>query len=237
MSSVTLSSADSDLDRGFEYRPMHSGAIASLVFGLLSVLVALAGRDTFESAVLMTPLPLIGLALGYFAVRRISATPDMYKGLAAARAGIALSLFFLVAGIGYAGYVSVTEVPEGYAPMSFADLKPDEVDLRGNHIVPPDVAKLDGQKVFIKGYFRPDSAKFTKNVKQFLLVRDNNQCCFGDMSTVQFFDQMSVAMSGDLAVDYKPGLYRMGGKLHIKPENAVNGSQLPVYVLEADHAE
>jgi hypothetical protein len=237
MSSVTLSSADSDLDRGFEYRPMHSGAIASLVFGLLSVLVALAGRDTFESAVLMAPLPLIGLALGFFAARRISATPDMYKGLAAARAGIALSLFFLVAGLGYAGYVSVTEVPEGYAPTSFADLKPDEVDLRGNHIVPPDVAKLDGQKVFIKGYFRPDSAKYTKNVREFLLVRDNNQCCFGDMSTVQFFDQMAVVMKGDLVVDYKPGLYRMGGKLHIKPENAVNGSQMPVYVLEADHAE
>jgi hypothetical protein len=216
---------------------MHSGAIASFVFGLLSVLVALAGRDTFESAVLMTPLPLIGLALGFFAVRQINATPDMYKGLAAARAGIALSLTFLVAGLGYAGYVSVTEVPEGYAPTSFADFKPDEVDLRGNHIIPPDVAKLDGQKVFIKGYFRPDSAKYTKNVREFLLVRDNNQCCFGDMSTVQFFDQMAVALVGGKTVDYKPGLYRMGGKLHIKPENAVNGSQLPVYVLEADHAE
>ena len=48
-----------------------------------------------------------------------------------------------------------TEVPPGYVRTSFAEFKPDEVDLRGNHFIPPDVAALDGKKVFIKGYMRP----------------------------------------------------------------------------------
>jgi hypothetical protein len=221
----------------FEYRPLNLAAVASIVFGLLSSLVFVAGRDTLESALMMTPLPLIGIALGVRAIVRIRANPDHASGFGAAAVGIGLSAAFLASGLAFASYVHATEVPTGYTRTSFADLKPDDVDLRGSHLVPPEIAALDGKKVFIKGYFRPDSSRYTRNVKQFLLVRDNNQCCFGDLSTVQFFDQMAVALVDDLTVDYKPGLYRMGGTLRVRPENAVNGSNLPVYILAADHAE
>ena len=238
MSTVqSLTAADLTDRAEFEYRPVPTSAIASVVFGLLSALVFVAGRDTLESALVMCPIPLIGLALGIGALRRIRANPDHLKGASTAVVGIVLSVAGLAGGLAFAGYVRLVEVPNGYAPTSFAEMKPDEIDVRAGHLVPPEVAALDGKKVFIKGYFRPDSAKYTHNVKQFLLVRDNNQCCFGDLSTVQYFDQVAVAMTGERTVDYKSGLYRMGGKLHIKPENAVNGSNLPVFILEADHAE
>jgi hypothetical protein len=230
--SFTASAAD-DRDE-VAYRPVNFAAIASLVFGLLSPLVALAGRDSLESALMLTPLPLLGLALGIRSLRRINAAPDAMSGRGPALAGVGLSAAFLAAGLALAGYVRVTEVPEGYAPTSFAELKPTDAELSNRHVVPPDIAALDGQKVFIKGYFRPDSSEFSTHVKEFLLVRDNNQCCFGDMSTVQFFDQVQVAMVEGKTVDYSGGLFRLGGRLRIRPENA--GAGMPVYFLEADYA-
>ncbi len=241
MSTAEVLSAPADLaNRGeFEYRALNIGAVASLVFGLLSAMVLFAGRDTFESAVLLTPLPLIGIVLGVRALQRIKDNPEQYSGRTPAVAGVVLSAAFLLGGLAFAGYVRATEVPDGYARTSFADFKPDEIDVRGSHIVPPDVAALDGQKVFIKGYIRPDSTNngLRFNIKKFLLVRDNNQCCFGDMSAVQYFDQMEVRLKGDLTVDYSPGLFRMGGTLRVDPRNAAYGSGKTVYRLEADHAE
>jgi hypothetical protein len=235
MSTTEAFAADLDERGEIEYRPLNTAAVASVVFGLLSALVIVAGRDSLESALIMAPIPLVGMALGVKSLRRINAEPDVMKGRGAAIAGAALSASFLIGGIAYAGYVRATEVPPGYLPTSFADFKPNENDLRGDHVVPPDVAALEGKKVFIKGYFRPDSSRYTSNVREFLLVRDNNQCCFGDLSTVQFFDQIAVATADGLTVDYSTRLFRMGGRLHIKPENA--GSGLPVYILEADYAQ
>jgi hypothetical protein len=232
-----LTSADLS-DRGdFDYRPLNAGAIVSVVLGLLSSLIFFAGRDSLESALWITPIPLIAIAVGWRAIKKIRDNPDHMSGAVPAKAGIALGAAFLAGGMAFAGYVHATEVPSGYTRTSFAELKPSDIELQGDHFVPPDVAALDGQKVFIKGYIRPDSTQYRENISEFLLVRDNNQCCFGDLSTVQYFDQMAVAMAGDLTVDYRQGLFRMGGTLHIQPQNAANGSGRPVFILEADHAE
>jgi hypothetical protein len=237
MSTATLSPADVD-DRGeFAYRPVNVWAVVSLILGALSALVFFAARDSLESALLLTPLPLVGLAIGWFSLKKIRANPDQMTGARPAKLGLALSMACLVGGLAFAGYVHATEVPSGYARTSFADLKPDEVELRGDHFIPPDVAALDGKKVFIKGYIRPDSTNngLRQNIRQFLLVRDNNQCCFGDMSSVKYFDQMAVQMAGSHTVDFSFGLRRIGGTLHIKPQNL--GAGAPVFALEADHAE
>ena len=118
--------------------------------------------------------------------------------------------------------------------LSFDGLR-DEVEQRGNLLVPRDVQKLDGQKVFIKGFMRADSIQFSHNVREFRLVRDNNQCCFGDLSNVKYFDQVLVSTVGSLSTDYSTGIYRVGGILHIHPENILRGVGYPVYTLEADH--
>ena len=146
--------------------------------------------------------------------------------------GLVLSLCFLVGGVSYGGYVYATEVPEGYARISFNGMKPDELQERSGVIVPPEIAALDGKKVFIKGYIRPDSITVTKGIKEFLLVRDNNQCCFGDMSKIKYYDQMDVNMVGARTVDYSQGMFRMGGILKIEPQNLMPGSTRPVFSLE-----
>jgi hypothetical protein len=137
----------------------------------------------------------------------------------------------------YGGYVYATEVPDGYTRTSFTAMKPTELQERGGIAIPPEIAALDGKKIFIKGFIRPDSIKLSKGIDSFLLVRDNNECCFGDLSKINFFDQMLVDMAGSRRVDYKPGVFRMGGILTIHPENVGRGPTVPVYTLRADYAK
>ena len=73
-------------------------------------------------------------------------------------------------------------------------MKPTEIQERGGVTVPPDIAALDGKHVFIKGYIRPDSMAVTRGIDRFLLVRDNNTCCFGDLSKIKYHDQIDVEM-------------------------------------------
>ena len=152
-----------------------------------------------------------------------SSPPRPVHGAAIARAGVAMSTLFLVGGVAYGGYVYATEVPDGYTRTSFNTMKPDDIQERSGVIVPPEVAALEGKKVFIKGYIRPDSVTVQQGIDRFLLVRDNNQCCFGNLSKIKYFDQIDVSTLGDLRVNYSQGVYRVGGILHIEPQNAVTG--------------
>ena len=148
---------------------------------------------------------------------------------------MALSLFFLISGVGYGGFVYATEVPDGYERISFGEMKPDDLEERNGVIVPSDITELEGKKIFIKGYIRPDSITVQRGIDRFLLVRDSNQCCFGDMAKLKYYDQIMVAMVGDKRVDYSQGVFRIGGTLHIEPEYAVPGSPKPVFSLKADY--
>jgi len=143
----------------------------------------------------------------------------------------------LVVGTGYGWYVFRTEVPDGYTKTSFSELKPDEIQERGGVLVPPEISALNGKKVFIKGYLRPGSSPMRTNIDNFLLVRDNNTCCFGDLSKVRYFDQMQVQItSGDRVTD-NLGVLRMGGILEIHPENLRSPSGQTVFSLRADYAK
>jgi hypothetical protein len=232
-----------DVGEEFQYRPLSIMAVASLVFGLLSPMIFFGGRVSIENALMLAPIPLIGLALGLWARSTMRANPDQYAGAKFANAGIALSGICLVGGMGFSGFVYATELPPGYIRTSFAELRPDEVDVRGDHVIPPSIQALEGKKVFIKGYMRPGNhysaggQPVSSGIASFLLVRDNAQCCYGDLSAVKYFDQMLVAMKTKERLTYHGGVFRMGGALRLFPENASDTSRGPTYMLEADYAE
>ncbi|MEM6331653.1 MAG: hypothetical protein AAF790_15590, partial [Planctomycetota bacterium] len=137
----------------------------------------------------------------------------------------------------YGSYVYATEVPEGYTRTSFYELKPDEVELAAQEYIPPKIQELLGEKVFIKGYMRPDSTNdgLRKGVTEFSLVRDNAECCFGDKSKVLFFDQIAVKLTAGLAADLSMRVFSVGGVLTVRPGNPMQQEPPLVYMLEATH--
>ncbi len=181
-------------DDASAYRAIHTGSILALLLGLVSASVLTTAGSSLESTMMLAPIPLIGLVLSLRAWSFVRANRDQYTGANLALAGAVLSAVFLVGGVGYAGVVHATEVPEGYTRTSFLEMKPSEADLTAGRVTPEPIKDLiDGKvKVFVKGYIRPGSSAVTRNMKNFLLVRDNNECCFGDISKVQYFDQIQV---------------------------------------------
>jgi hypothetical protein len=219
-----------------EYRALHTGALIALVLGVVSVFVVVTAASSLEWCLLVTPIPVFGIFVALRSLRTIHRYPNQYAGDVIAKLGLVLSLIFLIGGVGYGGYVHATEVPEGYTRVSFNGMKPDELEVRSGLEVPPEITALEGKKIFIKGYIRPDSITVPRGIKQFLLVRDNNQCCFGDLSKIKYYDQIAVNLTGDKLVDYSQGVFRIGGILHVEPQNTAFGSAAPVFSLSADYA-
>ena len=221
----------------FEYQALSTSAIVAAIFGVLSPLTIFAGRDSLESALMLCPIPIVGLVIGIRALAAIRAMPDQLSGRKLAWVGIVLSAIGLVGGISYAGYVHATEVPRGAIRTSFQEFRPDDQQLAEGIPVPKKVQALDGKRVFIKGYMRADSTPVRHNVRRFLLVRDNNQCCFGDMSNLKYYDQVLVEFEDNLTTDYSTGLFRIAGTLYLHPENLKDGMNAPVYTLKADYVK
>ncbi len=237
MSATTMTQFDAPpaAEEPLEYRSVHTFAVLGLLIGLVSVVVLFVARVSLESTVLLAPIPLAGIVISILALRGIQAAPDLYTGRPLAQAGAVLSALFLVTGLGYAGYVYATEVPDGYARTSFIEMKPTEADTVNGDYIPPEVAEYiqKGEPIFIKGFIRPDSIKFKQNLNNFLLVRDNQQCCFGDLSKVMYFDQIQVNLGTGLTTDYHSGVFRLGGKLKVAPGDPRVGTPL-TYELDAD---
>lgn len=224
-------------DEVLSYRAVHTGAILGLALVVVTATFTLISWGSTPQLIFISLLNALAGVFCLWSLVRIRREPDLFTGAPIAMLGLGLSAVFLVAGVGYGSYVYATEVPEGYTRISFNTMKPDELEERGGVAVPPEIAAMDGKKVFIKGYIRPDSVTQRIGIKEFLLVRDNNQCCFGDISSVKYYDQMAVDMAGSLTVDFRDGaVYRMGGILKVEPQNVNRGPLAPVFSLKADYA-
>ena len=184
MSTATLSTgAYAGEDEVLQYRAIHIGAVLGIALAvLLLAFTFVAASSSPEACMGVSFLNLAPLVCCVWALSRIRREPERYSGQGMARIGLALSLVLLVGGVSYGGYVYATEVPDGYSRISFGTMKPDELQERGGVIVPPEIAALEGKTIFIKGYIRKDSIKSMMGIDEFLLVRDNQQCCFGDLS-------------------------------------------------------
>jgi hypothetical protein len=237
MSTATL---DMDSIRGeddtLQYRALHTGALIGLVLGLLSVFVLITATNSFVGCLMVAPIPIVGIVVSLRALGTIRRHPEQYAGGILAQLGLLFSVVFLMTGVAYGAYVYVTELPDGYERISFGTMKPDELQERSGIAIPPELAALNGKKIFIKGYIRPGSSTTRTNINRFLLVRDNNQCCFGDITKLKYYDQMEVQITNSNTVSDNLSVLRMGGILEVHPENLEKGPLQPVYSLRADYA-
>jgi len=76
-----------------------------------------------------------------------------------------------------------------------------------------DVKKLDGVKVKLRGYILPSTLFKETNIDQFVLVRDNQECCFGPGAAL--FDCVIVEMVPGKTTDFVTRPVTVEGKFKI----------------------
>ena len=201
--STDLEIRQTDADYYERYRALSTAAVASLIVGLLSCLALLDW--------LLVALPVIGIPLAIYALAQVKRRSDELTGMGVARAGLTLSLLFAVLGPARLTYDYLTEVPEGYERISYSDLQPDSA--QAGQVVPPSALDLEGKNIFIKGFIYPGREK--DGIRQFLLVRDQGDCCFGGNPKIT--DRILVQLKDTKGFNFSGKLFKVAGEFHIAP--------------------
>ena len=210
----------------FAYRTYSKAAIASLLFAILGALVS------FVSAAMIW-LPLMAVLFGVSAIFSFRKYPEELAGKLMANIGLILGTILLVTSTCYHTYVYNTEVPEGYQRISYGELRPNK---RTPAPFSEKAEAFNGKKVFLKGYVRPSDRK--KNLKNFILVGDFGDCCFG--GNPKPTDVVAIRIQTDQTVDHSLSLRKIGGTFRLNSRPRRTGDdEVPhiFYEIEADHIQ
>lgn len=208
-----------DSDAADGYRSLSGAAIAA---GVISLLAPLAFLDWW-----LLVLPVVGMVLGGVALRDIARRPDVLagRGLAVAAVGIGAAMF--LGGLVWQMRSYAAELPPGFMRMNYAMLQPlpgDPADL-----IPESAVALDGRDVLLKGYMYP--GKQQRGIVQFLLVRDQGDCCFGGNPKIT--DRVLVQLSDTAGIDFTPYLVKVAGRFRVQPAGTADIAGGVLYHLDA----
>ena len=90
------------------------------------------------------------------------------------------------------------------------------------------IEKLVGMPIRIRGYILPSFQQ--KGIKQFVLVRDNMECCFGPGAAL--YDCILVEMVGDATTEFSVRPVTVEGVFTIKELKGPDGKHLAIYHLD-----
>jgi len=189
-----------------EYRAVSGVAIAAVVVALLAPLAFL---DWWLAVV-----PVVGMALGSVALRDIARRPTALTGRPLALAAILVSAAALAGGLFRLATVYAAELPAGFERLSYAALQPLPGDPADR---PPETAlALTGRDVLLKGYMYPGNQ--TRSIRQFLLVRDQGDCCFGGNPKIT--DRVLVQLADPAGIEFTSRLVKIAGRFQVRPAGA-----------------
>jgi hypothetical protein len=185
------------------YRALSGVTVAAAALALLSPLAFL---DWWLAVV-----PLFGLVLGGVAIREIARRPAELTGRGISLAAIAVSVVMLLSGLGYQAYVYATELPPGFERLNYAMLQP----LPGDPptAVPESALEMSGRDVLLKGYMYP--GKQQQGITQFLLVRDQGDCCFGGNPKIT--DRVLVNLEDPKGISFTSRQRKIAGRFVVRP--------------------
>jgi hypothetical protein len=91
-----------------------------------------------------------------------------------------------------------------------------------------DITKYEGKRIVIRGYIRPS---FKQNdLKQFILVRDNMECCFGPGAML--YDCMIVRMQKGKSTNFTVRPIAVEGEFKVREFKGPDGKPWAVYELK-----
>ena len=119
--------------------------------------------------------------------------------------------------------------------LSFDDLKFDiakGVDFQESMLTAA-IKKLDGRKVRLRGFVRPGYKQ--SGIKNFVLVRDNQQCCFGPGAAL--YDCVMVKMADDAALEFTVRPICVVGTLQLKNYVGKDGKTWAIFRMNDTRQE
>jgi len=84
-------------------------------------------------------------------------------------------------------------------------------------LISDDLKQLDGRDVTLRGYILPSTLFSETNISQFVLVRDNQECCFGPGAAL--YDCVIVEMVEGNTTDFVTRPVTVAGKFVIDTES------------------
>jgi hypothetical protein len=121
-----------------------------------------------------------------------------------------------------------------YRETTFDDLKFDmEIGAEFDRaLLTPQVESLFGQKIRIRGYILPTLRK--RGLKQFVLVRDNMECCFGPGAAL--YDCILVTMQDGKTAEFTIRPVAVEGVFDFE-QHAPLGPTLAIYKMTAESVQ
>ena len=92
------------------------------------------------------------------------------------------------------------------------------------------IEKLNGNSIKIRGYILPSFQQ--KGIKQFVLVRDNMECCFGPGAAL--YDCILVEMAPGKSTSFTVRPVSVEGKFEISEFVGPDGKHLAIYRMEGE---
>ena len=97
-------------------------------------------------------------------------------------------------------------------------------------MLPQAIEALAGQRIRIRGFILPTPQK--RGIKQFVLVRDNQECCFGPGAAL--YDCILVEMQAGKSAEFSIRPVSVEGIFDIREFLAPNGTHLAIYHLDGE---
>ena len=130
------------------------------------------------------------------------------------------------------------EVPTGstlLADKTFDDLKFDiEPDAPFDRsLLTPEIEALAGRPIRIRGYILPTAQK--RGIKQFVLVRDNQECCFGPGAAL--YDCILIRMQPGKTAEFSIRPVAVTGKFEIEEFKGPDGRHLAIFQMRGEEVK
>jgi hypothetical protein len=99
-----------------------------------------------------------------------------------------------------------------------------------SEMLTPAIRALDGRRIRVRGYMLPSFQQ--SGITQFVLVRDNLQCCFGPGAAL--YDCIVVEMAAGKSTDYKVQPVAVEGTFSLSELRDPDGKHLAIYHLTGE---
>lgn len=135
------------------------------------------------------------------------------------------------------GPPSVGQAPAGRVSGAIRDISFDDIKFdmeKGapftRDLLPQRVTGLERERIRIRGYILPSFQQ--KGLAQFVLVRDNMECCFGPGAAL--YDCVVVRMQPGKTADFSIRPVAVAGTFRLEELRGPDGKHLAIYALDGE---